>query len=104
MILRVKEEIRAAMQTALANNDTEGFSKAMNDMMLSIGDDIRQEYQEEIEQMKSDGDTSVLASRGVRQLTSAEKQYYQKLGKAMKSANPQQALSNLDVVMPETGD
>lgn len=99
---KTKDEIRAAMQTALTGNDTEGFSKAMNDMMLSIGDDIRQEYQAEIEQMKKDGDTGVLASRGVRQLTSTEKQYYQKLGEAMKSANPKQALANLDVVMPET--
>lgn len=100
--MKTKEEIRGAMQSALANNDTEAFAKAMNDMMLCIGEEIRQDYETEIEQMKNDGDTKVLASRGVRQLTSTEKQYYQKLGDAMKSADPKQSLANLDIVMPET--
>ncbi len=99
---KTKDEIRAAMQSALTGNDTEAFAKAMNDMMMCVGDEIRQDYEMQIEQMKRDGDTGVLASRGVRQLTSAEKQYYQKLGEAMKSAEPKQALANLDIVMPET--
>ena len=40
--------------------------------------------------------------RGVRQLTSDEKKYYQKLTDAMRSDNPKQALLNADMVMPKT--
>ncbi len=47
-------------------------------------------------------DRRALASRGVRQLTSEERAYYQKLAEAMKAKDPKQALNGLDVVMPET--
>jgi len=99
---KTKDEIRGLMQKALAENDTQGFSDAMNDMMECIGEEIRQDYEDRIEQMKAEEDNKVLVSRGVRQLTSKEKQYYQKLGDAMKAADIKQALANLDVVMPET--
>lgn len=97
-----REEIRALMQKALAENDTQGFSDAMNDMMECIGEEIRQDYEGRIEQLRQENDSKVLTSRGVRQLTNTEKQYYQKLGEAMRAAEPKQALTNLDVVMPET--
>ena len=47
-------------------------------------------------------DKQVLADRGVRQLTTEEKEYYQKFIEAAKSPNFKQALTNLDVVMPKT--
>lgn len=52
--------------------------------------------------MKQELDSSILAARGVRQLTTQERDYYQKLAEAMKASEPKQALANLDVVMPET--
>lgn len=97
-----REEIRQAMQAALAANDAQGFGDAMNDMLSCIGEEIRQEYDGKLEQMKADGDKAVLASRGVRQLTSVERQYYQKLSGAMRAADPRQALTDTDVIMPET--
>lgn len=97
-----REEIRQAMQAALAANDAQGFGDAMNDMLSCIGEEIRQEYDGKLEQMKADGDKAVLASRGVRQLTSVERQYYQKLSDAMRAADPRQALADTDVIMPET--
>ena len=90
------------MQAALAGNDAQGFSDAMNDMLSCIGEEIRQEYDGKLEQAKADGDKAVLASRGVRQLTSTERQYYQKLGDAMRAADPRQALTDTDIIMPET--
>ena len=38
----------------------------------------------------------------MRQLTSAERKYYNKVIEAMRSTDPKAALTNLDVVMPET--
>ena len=98
---KTREEIRQAMQTALQQDDKEGFAAAMNDMMACIGEDIKQDYEDKIEQLRQENDSRALTSRGVRQLTSQEKQYYQKLGEAMRAADPKQALANLDVVMPE---
>ena len=80
---KTREEIRQAMQTALQQDDKEGFAAAMNDMMACIGEDIKQDYEDKIEQLRQENDSRALTSRGVRQLTSQEKQYYQKLGEAL---------------------
>ena len=100
--IRSREELRAALQQAVRENNTEAFSDSFNEMMQRVELDIREEYTEQMNQMRQEFDTNVLASRGVRQLTTEERNYYQKLGEAMRSKNPKQALENLDVVMPET--
>ena len=71
---KTREEIRQAMQTALQQDDKEGFAAAMNDMMACIGEDIKQDYEDKIEQLRQENDSRTLTSRGVRQLTSQEKQ------------------------------
>ena len=100
--IRSREELRAALQQAVRENNTEAFSDSFNEMMQRVELDIREEYTEQMNQMRQEFDTNVLASRGVRQLTTEERNYYQKLGEAMRAKNPKQALENLDVVMPET--
>lgn len=47
-------------------------------------------------------DATVLAQRGMQPLTKKENDFWQKAIDAMRSANPKQALTDLDVVMPET--
>lgn len=93
-----KAEIQAAMQKALQSNDAEGAAAAFDQMMECVADAVRRDY----EDLCNEQDARVLAARGVRQLTSQETKYYQALGEAMRAKNPQQALANLDVVMPET--
>ena len=100
--IRSREELRAAIQQAVRDNDTEAFSTAFDEMQQRLALDIREEYTEQMNQMRQEFDANVLASRGVRQLTTEERNYYQKLGEAMRAKNPKQALENLDVVMPET--
>lgn len=100
--IRSREELRAALQLAVKNNDTGGFSDAFDGMLQRIELDLRQEYEDRMEQLRQECDASVLAQRGVRQLTREERTYYQKLGEAMNSRNPKQALENLDVVLPKT--
>lgn len=53
-------------------------------------------------EMLVEQDATILAQRGVRQLTSKEKQYYEKIIEAMRSTDPKQALNDVEVVMPET--
>lgn len=97
-----REELRAQLQQAVRDNDTDAFSSVFNQMMQRVEMDIQDSYEQRLEELRQEMDASVLAARGVRQLTSEERDYYQKLGDAMRSRNPKQALENLDVVMPTT--
>lgn len=101
-MITTRGEIRTAMQQALRDNDTDGFYQALDQMADCIGDEIKADYDNKLNGMKQEFDSRILAARGVRQLTSKERDYYQKLSEAMKSRDPKQALTNLDVVMPET--
>ena len=93
-----RDEIRAKIKAG----DTEAFSASFDEMLECIQNDIQQKAEARLDQMKQEADAAVLASRGVRQLTTREKEFYQKVIGAMREKDPRQALNNLDVVMPET--
>ncbi len=86
------------MSAAIQANDTEAYNAAFNDLCQAIQDAVM----ERAMQCVGENDVRVLADRGVRQLTSKEKEYYEKVIEAMKAEDPKQAVNNLDVVMPET--
>lgn len=93
-----RNEILQKMNKAITEGNTEAYSEAFNELADAIQNSIKGEY----EQAVNSADVNVLAQRGLRQLTSEENQYYQKVIEAMKSSNPKQALTTLDVVMPKT--
>ena len=101
-MIQSRDEIRARMQQALTNNDTDGFYQAFNDMLAHIAEDVQQRYNEQMGDLKNEMDSRILAQRGVRQLTNKEYEYYQKLTQAMKSPNPKQALTDTDLILPKT--
>ena len=101
-MIQTRNEIRARMQQALRDNDTDGFYQAFDDMLVSISDDIQQRYAEQVSDLRNEMDSRILSQRGVRQLTNQETEYYQKLATAMKSPNPRQALADTDLVLPKT--
>ena len=86
------------MMNALKDNDSEAYVQAMEEMM----EDVARQTAARYEQMQDERDIAVLQSRGIRQLTGEETKYYQALAGAMRDANPKQALSNANLVMPET--
>lgn len=102
------------MTLALINNDRAKLNQMMIDAMREQNADkyteafngicelIEKDVLEKAQELAGVHDQQVLASRGVRQLTSAEKKYYEKLIDAFKSENPKQALTNPEIVMPET--
>lgn len=98
-VLQTREEITATMVTAMQNQDTDSFMQAMKDYASVIERDVLSQARTEQTQMQ---DTQILASRGVRQLTSEERKFYQAWIDAAKSPNPKQALENPMIVMPET--
>lgn len=88
----------AAMTEALANSDEKAFAQAME----AYGNELQQQIINEAKRYQADADSGILASRGVRQLTSQERTYWNSMIEAMKSSDPKQSVSNLDLTIPET--
>lgn len=70
-----KTDIMNALATAVRENDETAMQKAMNDWQEYISESILAEANG----ILGAADSTVLASRGVRQLTSKEKAYYNKI-------------------------
>lgn len=102
-------EVRQAMQEAINAGNQDAFSRAFEDMCQLAAADVRAEYeqrcnglQETIDDLTQTIDRQVLLNRGVQELTSEERTYWQEFGKAAAAANARQALENLTVAMPRT--
>lgn len=95
---RDRKAINDRFMEAVKNNDSEAFLASLDELFASVGQQIRAEYEE----VANVTDRSILAQRGVRQLTTEERDYYKELGAAMLAKNPKQALTNLSVTMPVT--
>lgn len=104
--LDLLQKEQAEAQQALLNvmqseqADEEAIAKAFAAYSNCVQQAIIEEARMSLEQTNTD--KNVLASRGVRQLTSTEEKYYNKLIEAGKSADFKQALSNIEVAIPET--
>ena len=97
-----RDDVRARLMQALSDNDKDAYNQAFNDMILCIENDIGQKHAESVDEIREEADRKVLAQRGVRQLTSEERQYYQKFAEAARSKNPKQALMDADLILPKT--
>lgn len=93
-----KAAVMQKLSKAIAENNSEEFAAAFQEMCENIQDTVLAEA----EVFNQQNDTAILAARGTRQLTKAEQKYYEKVIECMKSANPVQALSGMEEVMPKT--
>lgn len=100
--IRTREELRQALQQAAVSGDTGAFSSVLDEMMQRIGLDIQAEYEQRFDDLRQEVDSRILAQRGVHQLTSEERSYYQKLSAAMRSTDPRQAVTGMDETLPTT--
>lgn len=98
LIEQKKNDMKQRLNQALKDGNEEDFAQAFTE----FADDLQQSVIQEAQNLVANVDRQVLAGRGVRQLTTEENNYYQKVIEAMKSPNPKQALTELDVVMPTT--
>lgn len=79
----------------------DGDEKKMADAIAEFSQQLQEVMLQEAN--TASADRSALAARGVRVLTSREQKYYEALIEAMKSqGNIKQAVSNLEIAMPET--
>lgn len=95
-----REKLERKFMDAFKSDDPAQVAQAMTEMAENIQKEIMERAKDAaaVEQM----DVQTLTARGLRQLTSEEKKYYEKVIGAMRSDTPKQALSNLDVTMPKT--
>lgn len=93
-----QQEALAAISTAVQDDNPEALAQAFT----GFADIIQSNVLAEAKSMVNAQDVSILAQRGIHQLTSEERQYYQAVIDAMRSNAPMQALTSLDVVMPKT--
>ena len=85
---RTRDQIRESMMQALKANDAEGYSKCFDEMMQRVAADLTADNEQRMEEMLQSADSAILAQRGVRQLTSEERKYYQAVIDAMRSSDP----------------
>ena len=93
-----KTEVQQKMATAMKDGNEEAFAEAFTEFT----DTLQEAVLAEARGMVQAADNTILTGRGVRALTSQETKYYEKVIDAMKSGNPQQALSGFDDVLPKT--
>lgn len=98
LLQQKKAEIMNKINQAIKDGNDESFAQAFTEFT----EFIQEQVMEEAKGIVQAADANILVGRGVRQLTSAENKYYEKVIEAMKSSNPQQALTELEVVMPKT--
>ena len=100
--VRSREQIRESMMLSLRNDDAQGYANAFDEMMQRVAADVSAEYEDRLAEARQNADAAVLAQRGVRQLTSEERKFYQTVIAAMKGPDPKQALSGGDAILPIT--
>lgn len=93
-----KEEILNKMLQAMRDQNVDSFK----DAMVELSENVESQVLQKAAELAQVSDREILASRGVRQLTSVENKFFEALATAMRSDNPKQAITNIDVVMPET--
>lgn len=100
LIEETRKQHAQAMAEAMMAGDKDKFDAAMKNFCDGMAEAVVQNARE----LAAEGaqDATVLAARGVRQLTAAEMNYYTGLASCMKAADPKMALTNWDVTMPQT--
>lgn len=93
-----KSAIILKINQAVKDGNEEAFGEAFSEFT----DLLQEAVMAEANGMMKAADNTVLAGRGVRALTSQESKYYESVIEAMRSSNPQQALTLIDETLPTT--
>lgn len=94
----IQQELKKNLVEAFQSENQDAIAKAFTD----FADTVQQNVMEEYNTYKQTQDSTILAKRGIHQLTSKESKFYQTVMGAMKSSNPRQAITDLDIAFPET--
>lgn len=100
LIKAEREQMTKKLQEAMESGDEAKAAQAMAEFGEMIQQAIISEAQAAA--VGAVADSNILAARGVRQLTSTETKYWEKVIAALRSDDYRQALSNIEIAMPET--
>lgn len=92
------KDLMQKLSQALKEDDSDKMAEYLQQFSEGVQDCILQEYAD----LRGTNDTAILAQRGIRQLTSEEKEFYEKWAEAGKSDNPKQALTDIAKAIPQT--
>ena len=84
-------EVFQKFLTALNEGNEENIKAAAEEWNASIMESLKADFAD----VKASNDSAVLAQRGYRQLTTEERDFYQKLTAALKSSTPKQAFADI---------
>lgn len=97
-INEAKSKFAKQLQEAFANKDEAKMTAAFEQYATSI----QQALIDTAAEIGATADNTILAKRGMRQLTSAEQAFYNNIKTASKSVDVKQSLAGLDVTIPQT--
>ena len=98
MMQSKRAEIVQALSNSIASNDEKAVQQSLEDLSKFYSEVITSQINGVLE----DADRTIIAGRGIRQLTTQETKFYQAVIGAMKSDSPKQAIANIDVAFPQT--
>ncbi|HAN44593.1 MAG TPA: phage major capsid protein [Ruminococcaceae bacterium] len=98
LIAQQTKQLATALVAAMKSNDENAMTQAFADFT----EQIQQATNADIATVLQSMDSAVLANRGIKQLTSEEKDFFQKLLDASASVDPRQAIADIAKTMPET--
>lgn len=92
------QEFAQNFKAALDEKDNAKLAQAFE----TYSNSIQAQLLDAAAEIRDTADETILARRGIRQLTSVEQKFYGELAKAMKAAEPKQALAGAEVTIPQT--
>lgn len=94
----LKQELTQKFATAMQSANQEDMVNAFVEFATGVQQDVLNDFKAYQETQ----DKEILQKRGIHTLTQKENNFYQSWIDAAKSGNPRQAITNLDIALPET--
>jgi len=94
----IQQELKENLVQAFKSDDENAIAQAF----ANFADTVQQNVMADFTAYQKTQDSTILAKRGVHQLTAEENKFYQTLVEAMKSSNPSQAVTDINIAFPET--
>ena len=98
VIKQRRDEFKTKLGEAIAANNPDQLAEAFD----AFAESMQEIVVNEARGIATAQDVSILAQRGVRQLTETERNFYEQVISAMRSGNPKQALSTMTDTFPKT--
>ena len=94
----IQQELKENLVQAFKSDDENAIAQAFTNFAGSV----QQNVMDEFKAYQQATDSAILNKRGAHQLTTEENKFYQSIIGAMKSGNPQQAFTDLNIAFPES--